>query len=62
MSRGARKQAIKNIGNVSQKYVNIVLKEIKNGLTENMYRQLIKRYGADVIIAATVSAVSTETK
>lgn len=62
LSRTAQKQAIIGLGNVSQKYVNIVLQEIKNGVTENIYRQLVQRYGADVVLAATVSAVGTEVK
>jgi RHS repeat-associated protein len=60
LSRAARKQAITRLGNVSQKDVNIVLKEIRNGTTENIYRQLLKKYGADVMLAATVAAVGTE--
>ena len=60
LSRTAQKQAITGIGNVSQKYVNVVLREIKNGVTENIYRQLIKEYGADVVLAATVAAFGAE--
>lgn len=62
LSRSAQKQAITGLGKVSQAQVNIVLKQIKNGVTDNIYRQLVKDYGMDVVLAATVSAVGTEVK
>lgn len=62
LGRTAQKQAIVKLGKVSHKMVNVVLKKIKHGVTENVYRQLIRKYGADVVLAATVSAVSSEVK
>ncbi len=62
LSRAAQKQAITGLGKVSQKAVNIVLQQIKKGVTNNIYKQLVQRYGIDVVLSATVSAVGTEVK
>lgn len=59
MNRAAQKQSIRGLG-VSQGNINIALGEIKDKVTENVYRQLVRKYGADVVLAATVSMVGTE--
>ena len=60
LNRTEMKTAIKKLGGVSQAQVNVVLKKINNNITDNIYRQLIKDYGQDVVLAATVSSIATD--
>ena len=60
LSRTAQKQAIKRLNYVDQSMVNIVLQKMKNGATENAYRQWVKDYGFDVVLAATVAGFGGE--
>ena len=60
LSRTAQKQAIKRLNYVDQSRVNIVLQKMKNGATENAYRQWVKDYGFDVVLAATVAGFGGE--
>ena len=45
---------------VDQSMVNIVLQKMKNGATENAYRQWVEDYGFDVVLAATVAGFGGE--
>ena len=54
-----KKQIITSLGKVDQSKVNIVYKEIREGVTEDTISHLIKEYGMDVVLSTIVSSVGT---
>lgn len=60
LNRTAQKQALRRFGNVSQKMINAAYKEVREGVQENIYRQILKKYGIEAIVSGFVSAISTE--
>ena len=50
---------ITSLGKVDQSKVNIVYKEIREGVTEDTISHLIEKYGMDVVLSTIVSSVGT---
>ena len=59
LTRNEKKQIITSLGKVDQSKVNIVYKEIREGVTEDTISHLIKEYGMDVVLSTIVSSVGT---
>jgi hypothetical protein len=60
LSRTKQKTLLRSIGDIDNNVINIVRREMKNGVTPNLYHQLFEKYGVNTFYAGLMSGFNTE--